>query len=241
MLRLCKLEISGLLHIHMVHIPGTRMIEQGTDGLSRGDLTEGVMTGHSILDFVPLNKSALDHQPGLVAWLTSWIPSKNPVFLTPQDWFDIVHGIQGGAPDSEGVWTPQEVLFDWMVWSPPPALADTALDELEESRHKRKHINHVWVMPRLITYCWQKRLSKICDLVFSIPPGARSIWPASEHEPFNVGLTLRFSASRPWQTKFTAGVLDVERSLRQVWTAQVEHERDILFEFSNTPEWLDSL
>jgi len=172
-LRLRKLEMSGLLRLHMVHIPGTRMIKQGTDSLSRGDLAEEVMTGCSILDFVPLNKSALDHQPGLVAWLTSWIPSKNPVFLTPQDWFDIGHGIQGGAPDSEGVWTPHEVPFDWMVWSPPPALADTALDELEVSRHKRKHINHVRVMPRLMTYCWQKRLSKICDLVFSIPPGCQ--------------------------------------------------------------------
>ncbi len=55
------------------------------------------------------------------------------------------------------------------MWHPPPALADVAVEELEESRHKRKHLNHVFVSPRLMTFAWRKRLKKICDLVFEIP------------------------------------------------------------------------
>ena len=40
------------LMLHVVHVAGTRMIEQGTDGLSRGLLLEEVMTGQDILAFV---------------------------------------------------------------------------------------------------------------------------------------------------------------------------------------------
>ena len=210
-LRLRKLEMSGLLRIHMVHIPGTRMIAQGTDGLSRGDLTDGVMTGLSILDFVPLNKSAMDRQPGILPWLRTWIPAPDPFPLTIADWFDVGHGTMGGTANSDGVWFPIDSPHKWLIWSPPPALAETALDELEEARHKRKDLNHIWIMPRLLAYCWRKRLCKICDLVFSIPPGARTFWPVSEQEPLVIGLTLCFSTSSPWQVKFTTGVLDVER------------------------------
>jgi hypothetical protein len=64
-LHLRRLEMSGWFHIHLVHIPGTRMIAQGTDGLSRGDTSEGVMSGRSILEFVPLHLSALSRQPVL--------------------------------------------------------------------------------------------------------------------------------------------------------------------------------
>jgi hypothetical protein len=34
------------------------MIEQGTDGLSRGDLFTGVMAGEDFLDYIPLDKGA---------------------------------------------------------------------------------------------------------------------------------------------------------------------------------------
>jgi hypothetical protein len=30
----------------------------------------------------------------------------------------------------------------------------------------------VFLCPRLMTFAWRKKLFKICDLVFSIPPGS---------------------------------------------------------------------
>jgi hypothetical protein len=75
-LHLRKLEMGGLVKIQMVHVPGTCMISQGTDGLSRGDFSEGVMTGKSILDYIPLNRSALERSPKLLKWIQSWIPSE---------------------------------------------------------------------------------------------------------------------------------------------------------------------
>jgi hypothetical protein len=67
-LRLHKLEMQGKLFIHLIWVAGTRMIAQGTDGASRGDLSNGVMSGKDMLDFVPLDLGVQDRAPGLVAW-----------------------------------------------------------------------------------------------------------------------------------------------------------------------------
>ena len=239
-LRLRLLEMRGDIRIHMIHVPGSRMIAQGTDGLSRGDLTEGVMAGDSMLSHVPLRFSALDRQPQLVHWLRSWVPSPNITVLSVQDWFTTGHGI-GGWEVHGGLRQPIELPTQWFVWSPAPALADVMLDELEEARHKRKQHNHIVVIPRLMTYAWRKRLRKICDLVFELPPGARAHWPLPEHEPLVVGLTLRFSASSPWQVKRATDVLALERTLREVWRDPDRDERIVLHEFCLSPERMDGL
>ena len=63
-LRLHKIQMKGKAFIHVVWVAGRRMIAQGTDGLSRGDLTNGVMRGMPMLEFVPLHKSVLDRRKG---------------------------------------------------------------------------------------------------------------------------------------------------------------------------------
>ncbi len=57
-LQLHSIGMGGQVHIQIVHVAGTQMIMQGSYGLSRE-----VMTGQSILSFVPLNKSAVERQP----------------------------------------------------------------------------------------------------------------------------------------------------------------------------------
>jgi hypothetical protein len=57
-LQLRKLAMSSGLILHVIHVSGKRMIAQGTDGLSRGDHTEGVMQGRSMTEFIPLHLSA---------------------------------------------------------------------------------------------------------------------------------------------------------------------------------------
>jgi hypothetical protein len=54
MLRLRTLEMAGDLVLYMIHVSGTRMIAEGADGGSRGDMNQGVMAYHPILDFVSL-------------------------------------------------------------------------------------------------------------------------------------------------------------------------------------------
>jgi hypothetical protein len=71
--------------LHVIHVAGTRMIGQGLDGLSRGNLTEGaVMTGHSMTSYVPLSKTALEQSKDLEPWVRSWAGTDLEV-LSPDD------------------------------------------------------------------------------------------------------------------------------------------------------------
>eukprot|EP00543_Licmophora_paradoxa_P004736 CAMPEP_0202454622 /NCGR_PEP_ID=MMETSP1360-20130828/12306_1 /ASSEMBLY_ACC=CAM_ASM_000848 /TAXON_ID=515479 /ORGANISM="Licmophora paradoxa, Strain CCMP2313" /LENGTH=48 /DNA_ID= /DNA_START= /DNA_END= /DNA_ORIENTATION= len=48
-------------------------MDQGTDGVSRGALNEGIMKGKSILSYVPLHLSALARSDNLKSWISSWV------------------------------------------------------------------------------------------------------------------------------------------------------------------------
>jgi hypothetical protein len=47
------LQLHAGLFVHMLWISGTRMIEQGTDGLSHSDFNSGVMAGINFLSLIP--------------------------------------------------------------------------------------------------------------------------------------------------------------------------------------------
>jgi hypothetical protein len=70
--RLRKLELHSGWKIHVIHIAGTQMISQGTDGLSRGDMLTGVMGGADMLTFIPLALTAVERPPELMGWVDSW-------------------------------------------------------------------------------------------------------------------------------------------------------------------------
>ena len=53
-----KAEREGGFKLHVIHVAGTRMKSWGIDGLSRGDLMEGMMTGKDPLSFIPLAAGA---------------------------------------------------------------------------------------------------------------------------------------------------------------------------------------
>jgi hypothetical protein len=86
-LRLRKLELHSGWKIHVIHIAGTRMISQGTDGLSRGDMLTGVMGGADMLTFIPLALTAIERQPELMEWVDSWWGTGNNSWLTPEGWY----------------------------------------------------------------------------------------------------------------------------------------------------------
>jgi hypothetical protein len=213
-LRLKKLEMEGALFLRIIWVAGTRMIAQGTDGLSRGDLSNGVMAGESMLSFVPLNKSALDRSPELGDWFlssTGGIASWS--VLTPKDWFKTPH--QGGN----------------CVWYPPPAAADVALEQLCEAKHIRPHGAHIFIVPALMSMCWRKKLGKIADFVFSVPVGS-GLWGKKQHEPLIVGLICPFLSCRPWQVRFCSRELaGLKGELQGVWPGDMSHARNSLRKF----------
>ena len=53
--RVHKAQCDGGFVLHVIHISGKLMKASGVDGLSRGNLTEGMMAGKDPLSFVPFN------------------------------------------------------------------------------------------------------------------------------------------------------------------------------------------
>jgi hypothetical protein len=109
------------LVLHLIHVSGKRMIAQGTDGLSRGLTSQGVMKGESFLEFIALHQNAFERQGNnLKEWTFSWFQGdKEPLILKPEDWFTQGH------------------TYSTCIWLPPPAAADMALEQLAFSIHKK--------------------------------------------------------------------------------------------------------
>eukprot|EP00957_Ditylum_brightwellii_P032710 2479580-Ditylum_brightwellii.AAC.1 len=79
-LRMCKLDVCQACVIHLIYCAGTRMIAQGTDGLSQGSLNEEVMR-------------ATEAYPGIQDWVRSWAPGEVEI-LDAEEWFKQGHGIE---------------------------------------------------------------------------------------------------------------------------------------------------
>lgn len=71
-LRLRKLQLNFNFKLHVFHVDGTRMIEQGSDGLSRGLPFEGLIGDKKdFLSYLPLDKTALERSSKLKPWIKS--------------------------------------------------------------------------------------------------------------------------------------------------------------------------
>jgi hypothetical protein len=211
-LMLRKLEMEGKLFLNIIWIAGTRMIEQGTDGLSRGDLSNGVMIGHPMLQYVPLNKSATTRQPNLLSWLIGTHP-KGWTAITPSDWYFNGHKIKRA------------------LWLPPPAAADAALEQLCESFHKRPNQSHMFVCPAIMSCRWRKKLGKIADVVFTLPVGT-VLWGKEQHEPVIIGLTCPLLNCSPWQVRKCDELVErLVQDLQGMWSADLIQNRDRLRKF----------
>lgn len=71
--RFRMVEISSSSKFMVTHVSGKRMMVQGTDGLSRGHMREGISLGDAMEHFCPWGKSALNRSPTLQNWLKSII------------------------------------------------------------------------------------------------------------------------------------------------------------------------
>ena len=63
-----RLRALGTKHgikIHIFHVVGTRMIAQGTDGVSRGYLALGIIAGEAMCSFIPIHQTASERSPKL--------------------------------------------------------------------------------------------------------------------------------------------------------------------------------
>ncbi len=156
-LQLKKAEMSYGFTLHLVHVAGTRMIAQGTDGLSKGSFLEGVARGKDILSFINLAQGALERNPPILDFVRSWVkPALGTLkVLTVEEWFQEGHGIIGGEKDHNGVWIPKHATNGKAyLWALPPVIADVALEEYMKAIHKRTDAYHIFLIPHLCSPLW---------------------------------------------------------------------------------------
>ena len=228
-LKLRRLEMHHQTKIHIIHVSGKRMIEQGSDGLSRGNLNVGVMAGKDMLSFVPIHLNALERCNTLKPWLKSFA-GINAEFLSPEQWFTRGHDLD------EANW---EVNSDDMklptlkkgtfIWTPPPCAGEAAVEELRRARHKRQDSHHLFIIPRLMEPTWRKHLHKAADLILSLKPGHKA-WPVHMHEPLTIAFIFPFIRQKPWQLRGSIQLLALGRALSGVWAGNPGSEGLILRE-----------
>lgn len=177
-LRIKKLEMLGDFAIHVVHISGRRMIHQGTDGISRGDKTEGVMNGGNMLDYVPLDLGVRARNPNIKDWIEEVMGEMTYDMLEPKGWFDGIN---------------KEGNF---VWTPPPSCGEVVLEQLGNARHKRPNALHLVIIPRLMTGRWRRLLGRATNFSFTLWPDPA--WQLDEmFEPCIVFVGVPYLSHRP--------------------------------------------
>jgi hypothetical protein len=221
------------IKVSIFHIAGTRMIAQGTDGVLRGFLGAGVMSGESMISYIPIHLSACDRSSQLLPWVTSWTKtgvSSDLIPLSVKDWFDVGHDISGWHPSWDGFDRPVLTHGRVYLWTPSPYVADVALAELRKARIKRQKSSHVFICPRLCTTLWIRQLFKAADIVFEIPAGT-SFWSKEMHEPLLIGILFPFIRCKPWQLRSTPKLFAVARELRGLCKGPEVDLRNFLREF----------
>ena len=132
-----ELEQELGCHLEVVHVPGTYLIMQGTDGLSRGVWLSPQR------QFVGINSAIFQPVPYTVQ-LHSWV-------------MDLLHlpRNQGYHIGSDLSWVPRAIRHQLTFWTPPPELARQALVTfLQAWVQSPRTTSAVFLVPRILQRQW---------------------------------------------------------------------------------------
>ena len=164
------------------------MVYQGTDGVSRGELSQTTLPQEPIRLQVPLDLTALERMKMLKEWMCSWI-GPNHMFLEPAQWFVEGHDLRFEAERNGNRICSQDSTT--YVWAPPPAIGDVAIEQIRYARLKRQTSLHVFVIPKLFYALFRRQLHKTMDIVLFLPP-CFEFWPKSMHEPLIISFLFPY-------------------------------------------------
>jgi len=206
-----ELELEGHLFLTVVHVAGTRLIEFGIDGLSRGEVRLETISSPSLL-LVPLHLNPLDRHPYLEHWVGEWSRA-DQTFCEPKDWFWSAH--QAGIH----------------FWPLAPAAALEALEQLMVARLKQgESTGAVVLVPNLMQGVWGRRFRKETDFSITIPAKWPE-WPREMHEPLILGFSLPLLRCYPWRWGRSPAVVAFARTLSEVFKTDNVYAGDLLRQF----------
>ena len=210
-----KAERDGGFILHVIHISGKRMKASGVDGLSRGDLTEGLMGGQDPFSFIPFHLGADERSRGAVvgAWVRSWWCTKKGTDFGGLSLTQVTKDNMFELRDLKAA----------RLWTLPPAAMEVALELLCEDRLAHPQWPHVFVVPRLMTHLWRKDLMKNADLLFTVPAQV-PFWTSRQYEPLIVAIVFPLthvpSYTGPWLVRGTHEGERTEQALRRGFEAK---------------------
>ena len=217
-------EMKYSFMLHVIHVSGSRMIYQGTDGVSRGELTQNTLPRQPIRLQVPLNLTCLERSASLKQWISSWIGPK-AVYLSTSQWYVEGHDLRYNVKDpTSEMFTYESATY---VWTPPPAVGDVSLEQIRYARLKRQSSLHVFLIPKLFYALFRRQLFKTMDIVLFLPPRF-DFWPDSMHEPLIIAFLFPFIRFKPWTVKHTPKLCSVGRELQRLWKEKRLDRRHIL-------------
>jgi len=179
-LRLKCLSLWHNIDLYIIHVSGRRMIEQGTDGLSRGDQSKGVMKGLPMRIFIPLHLTPTQRCPQMRIWINQLVEGWNFEWLTNAEWFEEHH---------------REGNF---IWDVAPAMGDLAYEMIDKARMKRPHTMHLVIVPRLFTGLWRRLMTRRTDCYIRIDWS--QVWSLDTHfEPVLLFICIPFHVNRNFE------------------------------------------
>ena len=150
--------------------------------------------------------------------------------MSENDWFYRAHDIIGGSKNPDGVWIPkyQSGIY---IWTPPPAAAQVAVEQLREARKKRTNSTHIFIVLRVFTSLWRRQLYNAADLFLELPFDAE-LWNKDiQHEPLTLSFVFPFLSHTPWQLRRAPAFLELGRMLPQMWKESPSSAGSILRKF----------
>jgi hypothetical protein len=207
-----ELELEFDLTLHVVHVSGRRMINEGANGHSRADHGEGVMTGENIKKYIPLHLTPTAREPNVSTWIEDVTRDLDFQVLDESGWFDEAHS------------------FGDFVWSVPPAAAEVVVEQLGFARLKRPSAMHMIVVPRLMTGRWRRHLTRGTD-GYGAKMDDVEVWDlSSHHEPLLIFFCLPFRSEDPKQKERQDLLARIQRVLleQEMPAISTSRRRDIL-------------
>jgi hypothetical protein len=155
---ICILELCLGYHLQVVHVPGLLMIQQGTDGLSRGiwmtaleGLSDTCRLTQAVFDPLPFD-------PYLVQEYVNLLPA---IHHPDRAWLHC---------DWAQPWQPTSLFDKLLVWCPPPELAHQVISfVLETWVEKPLTTFALFFVPRTVPAFWRGLSRHILELPTIFP------------------------------------------------------------------------